>query len=137
MKKIVPILMLASITSLFAMPSTPPMPPSFGMKSDKPYPKSCKALPKMIVFLPPPMESDFIQCKNDLNMPLISEATKSIITQFGKGISSVKVSLAKGFHQLYRVDFTQDKKSRTVFVNGSLTKFIDSSVMNFTKGEKK
>ena len=136
MKKIISILAIASMTSLFAMPSTPPMPPSFGVKIDKPYPQSCKALPKMIVFLPPPMESDFIQCKNDLNMPTIAETTKAILSKFGKDISNVDLNLAKGFHQLYRVDFIQGKKDRTIFVNGTLTKFIDSSVLDFQEGEK-
>ena len=136
MKKIVSTLILTSMTSLFAM-QTPPMPPSLGANSSKAYPQSCKALPKMIVFLPPPMESDFIQCKNDLNMPTVFETTKAILSRFGKDISGVKVSLAEGFHQLYKVDFSQNKKSITIFVNGSLTKFIDGSVLNFLGDKKK
>jgi hypothetical protein len=112
------------------------MPPSFGANSDKPYPESCNALPKMIVFLPPPMEIDFIQCKNDLNMPTIAEASKSLVKRFGKGISGVKIELAEGFHQLYKVNFSQSGENKTIFVNGSLTKFIDGSLLDL-KVERK
>lgn len=129
MKKIISTIAIASITSLFAMP---PMPPSFNsVKSEKPYPKSCSALPRMIVFLPPPMEIDFIQCKNDLNMPTILDVEKALLKKYGKGVSDTKVSLAVGFHQLYRVDYTQDKIVKTILVNGSLTKIIESSASNF------
>lgn len=133
MKKFATVLMLVSISSLFASPSTPPMPPSFGVKSDKPYPESCKSLPKMIVFLPPPMEVDFIKCKNDLNMPTVDEAKEALEIKFGKGVDKVAVSLAEGFHQLYKVEFQLNKESKTVFVNGTLTKFINGSLFDFVE----
>jgi len=134
MRKIASILLLVSMSSLFAI--MPPMPPSFGAGVSKAYPQSCKALPRMLVFLPPPMEIDFIKCKNDLNMPLVSQTTKILIAKFGKGISEVQVSLAKGFYQLYRVDFFINKESKTIFVNSSLTKFIDGSILNLNEDRK-
>jgi hypothetical protein len=133
MKKLATVLLLASVSSLFAGNSTPPMPPSFGGVSEKPYPESCKSLPKMIVFLPPPMEVDFIQCKNDLNMPTVFETQQALNIKFGAGVSEIKVALAEGFHQLYRVDFKLSGTTKTIFVNGDLTKFIDGSTMNFIK----
>jgi hypothetical protein len=129
MKKIVSAIIIASVTSLFATP-TPPMPPSFGSTMNKPFPKSCKALPRMIVFLPPPMEMDFIQCKNDLNMPMISTASKVLVQKFGK-VSNIRIELAQGFTQLYKIDFVQNGKNKTIFSNGAMTNFIDGSALSF------
>jgi len=133
MKKIATALVLLSISHLFAAPSRPPMPPMFGSNSAKPYPESCKTLPKMIIFLPPPMEVDFIKCKNDLYMPTVYETQQVLKKRFGKDVQDVTVSLAKGFYQLYRVDFQLNKEKRTVFVNSALTKFIDGKAMDFNE----
>jgi hypothetical protein len=130
MKKILSAVIITSVTSLFANPTPPPMPPSFGSTAHKPFPNSCKTLPRMIVFLPPPMEADFIKCKNDLNMPMMSALSKSLTAKFGK-VSDVKMELAQGFSQLYKVTFKKNNIEKTIFTNGALTKFIDGSVFNF------
>ncbi len=128
MKKIVSAIAVFSLTtgSMFAGNDMPPMPPSFGTKAPKTYPTSCNSLPQMIVFLPPPMEVDFIQCKNDLNMPSVLDTTKALITKFGKTITGVKVTLAEGFHQLYKVDFKLGETQKTILVNSELSKFINA-----------
>ena len=126
-KKIITAFIVASLSSaLFAgAPQVPPMPPAF-TKAHK-YPKSCESIPKMIVFLPPPMEREFIQCKNDLNMPTVAEATRFVMKHFGRNFSSLSVKLAEGFYQLYEVNFKLNGKNKKIYVNGQLTKYIDGN----------
>ena len=131
MKKFATVLMLLSVSSLFS--GTPPMPPSFGVQASKPYPASCKTLPRMIVFLPPPMEVDFVKCKNDLNMPTLFETKRAVEKEFGKDVKNLSINLAKGFNQLYQVQFELNGKNRVIFVNSQLDRFIDGAVLNFSK----
>ena len=131
MKRLTTLLVLSSLSLLATNPKVP-MPPSFGGLA-KPYPESCKPLPRMIVFLPPPMEADFRKCKNDLYMPTVADASLVLLKKFGKGVSDIKISLADGFYQLYQVDFKLNGKEKRIFVNGNLTKFIDGNIENLRK----
>jgi|GEM_PF-1740662 hypothetical protein len=141
MNKLVSALTVVSLTtsvSLFAGGDMPPMPPSFGTKAPKAYPTSCNSLPQMIVFLPPPMEVDFIQCKNDLNMPSLEDSLEVLKAKFnGLKISDVKISLAEGFYQLYRITFKVGEDKKELLVNSELSKFIDNPVISVFKAPVK
>ena len=63
-------------------------------------------------------------------MPMISTASKVLVQKFGK-VSNIKIELAQGFTQLYKIDFVQNGKNKTIFSNGTLTNFIDGSALSF------
>ena len=120
-----PFIVLAS-NLLPVIPSVPPpMPPAMNLKTKKTVksnpnklPKECDAIPPMILFLPPPLESSLNECKNKLFEPKLSFAKKI----FAKKHLKVKsVNIVKGFNELYEIK--TDKK--TFYCNKNLSKCFE------------
>jgi hypothetical protein len=138
MKKLSALLVAVSTASLLAANSMPPMPPSFptGKKEEKrPFPKSCKSIPMMIIHLPPPMELEFNECKNELHMPTDGKSEAVLKAHFGKGAKFKSISVSEDFHRLYKIDFFLDGKEKTIFANESLTKFVEAPMVEFKKAK--
>jgi hypothetical protein len=135
MKKFATVLLSLSATSLLASKAVmPPMPPSFPTGDEvRGTPKSCKTLPMMIVHLPPPMQVEFDVCKNDLHMPFLSKTAQTLVKKFGKlgKVQLTNISVVEGFHRFYKVDFTLNGVSKTIYTNEKLTHFLDSELKEF------
>jgi hypothetical protein len=137
MKKLATLIVSLSATSLFAGQSMmPPMPPSFPKAENRGTPKSCKTIPMMLVHLPPPMQVEFDTCKNDMFLPFNSKTAQVLVKKFGKEAKLINVSVAEGFHRLYKVDFALGKEMKTIYTNETLTKFLDSQIIEFEEKKK-
>jgi hypothetical protein len=128
MKKFSLALAISTASLLAGVSAMPPMPPSFPKAEEKkrPFPKSCKSIPMMIVHLPPPMELEFNSCKNDLHMPTDSAVARAVIGWFGPKAVFKSISVAEDFFRLYQVDFTIGENSMTIYTNEKLSKFLIS-----------
>jgi hypothetical protein len=89
----------------------PPMPPNMNIekkhvnksqqkKPENNLPKECKIIPPMLIFMPPPLESDLIKCKNKLFLPKL-EVAKKVFSK--KNMKVKSVSIVEGFVELYKV----------------------------------
>ena len=125
-----------SLATLFAlglhavdMPPMPPMIPtldtkkSVETKSNKKstMPKSCELIPPMVIFLPPPMEAELINCKNKMFKPKKELVKKQLEKLFKKKIVVKKIEIVKKFNQLYKVTYNNDN---VILVNKTVDGFI-------------
>jgi hypothetical protein len=132
MRKLATLILSLSATSLFAgQTMMPPVPPSFPTSETRGTPKSCKTIPMMLVHLPPPMQIEFDTCKNDMYLPFHSKTAQTLVKKFGKEAKLVNISVAEGFHRLYRIDFKIGKEAKVIYANETLTLFLDSDVIEF------
>jgi hypothetical protein len=101
----------------------PPMPPMIGVQSKKSnvknkMPKSCELLPPMLVILPPPLEVQLDKCKNALAKPDIKTAEKVLRKYENKNIKIKKITPAKGFLKIYKIEYEiLPKKSKIKVLN--------------------
>jgi hypothetical protein len=66
-------------------------------------PKECEIIPPMLIFMPPPLQEDLRKCKNKLFMPGVEKAKKGFFKKF-KNIKIKKISIVKGFNELYEIE---------------------------------
>jgi len=132
------------VSSLFAQDNgMPPMPPVFDeVKKNKSQenftrkfvmPKSCKVLPQMIVFLPPPMEEDYNRCKNDLGYPYPEFADHQLKKMIKNPFVIKDVSILSDFKEVYKIELTEEiskdkSENRVLFCNSSVTKCIKGDI---------
>ena len=94
------------------MPPMPPMMPNMvkekSIKKDTKktaMPSSCELIPPMVIFLPPPMEKELVNCKNNMNKPKKEFAQKQLSKLFKKKIEVKKIEIVKKFNQLYKITY--------------------------------
>jgi hypothetical protein len=96
----------------------PPMPPALPLNQNKnvkvqknknkekstkvKMPKECNIIPPMLIFMPPPLQEDLRKCKNKLFMPSLNLAKKELSKKY-KNIKIKKISIVKGFDELYEI----------------------------------
>jgi len=133
--------MFVLLFTVFSLGSEmPPMPPMMGSSSKSIKPnndfqnkmsdiKECSSLPPMIIFLPPPMEKDLISCRNKFYKPTVANAEKALSKMIDKKVSVSKISLAEGFRELYKIEYSYKKfiltSKKTSYCNAKLTKCLD------------
>lgn len=93
----------------------PPMPPNISLdtskksnsikKEDKKLPKSCELIPPMVIMLPPPMEKQLNQCKNELFKPKKEFVEKQLKKLLKKDIKVKTIESVEKFVQLYKVTY--------------------------------
>jgi len=112
-----------------SMPPMPPMVPSLDTKkvvkkgdTKKTMPDSCKLIPPMVIFLPPPMEAELSKCKNELHKPNKTLVTKQLSKLLKKSVKVTKVEVVKKFNQLYKVTYD---KNKTILINKNADAFIE------------
>jgi hypothetical protein len=144
------------ITTFLIASEMPPMPPIMmgkdvvkkDVKKEKnntqkkvsSLPKECEALPPMVVFLPPPMESDLIKCKNEIHKPSKEKTIKSLKILFNnKNLKVNSINNLDGFKELYKININIAKNNKDLYCNSDLTncfeinKFVTTKT---TKGKK-
>ncbi len=124
------LLSIFTATIIFASESMmPPMPPSVGgeKKTESSMPKECAEVPPMIIFLPPPLEEAYYQCKNALHLPKKDDAKSKIDKLLGENIEVESIKIATGFSEVYMIDVINKKKKKTTLM---CNKNIDRCVEN-------
>jgi hypothetical protein len=111
----------------------PPMPPAEKPK-EKPMqkfvlPHSCRVLPQMIVFLPPPMEADYHRCRNDLGFPNINYAQYRLKKLIKDDFTIKNISIIKDFNQLYEIEILVKNQNISLYCNSSVTKCIRGDIL--------
>ncbi len=133
-KFIYSILITSTLLNAVDMPPMPPMIPTLKTtKSDintqnkvqkaqkSTMPKSCELIPPMVIFLPPPMEKELANCKNNLHKPKKEFVEKQLAKLFKKKkITVTKIEIVKKFNQLYKVTYDDG----VILVNKSVDAFI-------------
>lgn len=110
MKKTFLIPLLFSTSTLLNALEMPPMPPMIDAgkntkKEKRATPKSCDAIPPMVIFLPPPMEKDVVTCKNELFKPKKEFVEKQLSKLFKKKTTIQKIEIVEKFNQLYKITY--------------------------------
>lgn len=113
--------------------SMPPMPPPSMMKDiNSPKAKTsahqdklstiseCSALPPMIIFLPPPMESSLVGCRNKYFKPSNKDASVKLSKYYKKTIKVTSVSIVDGFREVYKISIKDKKKKYSRYCNKDL-----------------
>lgn len=119
--KNITLLSIASISILHAAeaPPMPPMPPM--LKSPKAKtPSSCQLIPPMVIHLPPPMEKELTNCKNELYLPNKTLVQNNLSKLFKKQIKVQKIEIVPKFNQLYKVSYD----GGVILTNKSVDAFI-------------
>jgi len=101
--------LLLSLSILVLNASSIPMPPAIGVNAKQHTSKNdtCKLIPPMLVQLPPSLEDDLSKCKNSLYLPQKKSTAKSLQKIFKKSVKIKKISIAKGFNLLYKIESSQ------------------------------
>lgn len=68
-------------------------------------PSSCDLVPPMVIFLPPPMEKEVVNCKNELFIPKKEIAQKQLEKLLKKKVKIVKIEIVPKFNQLYKITY--------------------------------
>ncbi|MBC8238351.1 MAG: hypothetical protein H8E76_09020 [Helicobacteraceae bacterium] len=124
-------LLLSIISATFMhateMPPMPPMPPIFETakttsvaSQQATTPSSCQLIPPMVIHLPPPMEKELINCKNELFLPNKALAEKNLSNLLKKQIAVEKIEIVPKFNQLYKVTYN----GGVILTNKSVDAFI-------------
>ena len=124
------------LTTLLNAIETPPMPPmmpqitpvknnidtkqSSKKQQKKAIPKSCELIPPMVIFLPPPMEKELVNCKNNLHKPKKDFVEKQLSKLFKKKVKVQKVEIVEKFNQLYKITYS----GGVILVNKDVNAFI-------------
>jgi len=143
-KLILSVLFFSLLSHIFAQGNgMPPMPPAFDevQKKEKQenftrkfvMPQSCKVLPQMIVFLPPPMEADYNRCKNDLGYPYSDFATFQLKKMVQNPFTIKNISIVPDFKEVYKIELTEQiskesSEEKVLFCNSSVTKCIKGDI---------
>lgn len=123
LKKLTPLsLSLAAMLNALDMPPMmPPMVPNIDVVEDKQQkPDSCAMIPPMVLFLPPPMEIELVNCKNKMGLPKKEFAEKQLSKLLKKDIKIDKIEIVKKFNQLYKITYN----GGTILTNKSVNAFI-------------
>jgi len=130
LKRVVTFGVLLSSSLLIAQ-NTPPMPPMAGANNpiknaDKlKLPKECSTVPPMIIFLPPPLEEAYYQCKNSLYLPKKEDAETKLSKLLNEKIKITSIDVVNGFTELYGIEIVDSKNIvRSYYCNRFLTKCI-------------
>jgi len=127
--KIIALTFVTTLTYALDMPPMPPMIPDVQKdikttqtKETKKstMPSSCELIPPMVIFLPPPMEKELSNCKNQLHKPKKELVEKNLSKLLNKKIKVEKIEIVKKFNQLYKVTYN----GGTILVNSSVDAFI-------------
>jgi len=127
-------LLISTFLNAMDMPPMPPMIPSLDIKESHPntiiknkkdskksiMPKSCELIPPMVIFLPPPMEKELTNCKNNMNKPKKVFAEKQLSKLFKKKITITKIEIVEKFNQLYKITYNDG----VILTNKSVDAFI-------------
>jgi len=124
MKKLILILPIFLLANGLMMP---PMPPNVNLNNKKhkvkprsnknknSLPKECEIIPPMLIFMPPPLESDLRKCKNKLFMPKIKFAQKKL------KLKIKKIEIVNGFNEVYKIVTSK----KILYCNKDLTKCFE------------
>ena len=119
---------LTTFLNAMDMPPMPPMMPVLDTKNKavkkdtkKPsMPASCELIPPMVIFLPPPMEKELVNCKNNMNKPKKEFVEKQLSKLFKKKTTVTKIEIVEKFNQLYKITYD----SGVILTNKTVDAFI-------------
>ena len=108
-------IVFTTLLNAMDMPPMPPMMPSTPTKQDKQkdtkstqkstMPTSCELIPPMVIFLPPPMEKELTNCKNNMNKPKKDFVEKQLLKLLKKKTKVTKIEIVEKFNQLYKITY--------------------------------
>lgn len=128
LSRVVALSVLLSSSSIVFAQNMPPMPGGGGAikgAENLKLPKECSTVPPMIIFLPPPLEEAYYQCKNSLYLPKKEDAQKSLSKLLKENIKVTSIDQVNGFTELYSIEIVDSKNIiRSYFCNRFLTKCI-------------
>ena len=110
-------------------PPMPPMPPMFStpaktatqtVAKKQQTPDSCQLIPPMVIHLPPPMEKELVNCKNELFLPSKTLVEKNLSNLLKKQIKVEKIEIVAKFNQLYKITYSDG----VILTNKSVDAFI-------------
>jgi hypothetical protein len=128
MKKL---LSLAVLGAYLYASEMPPMPPGMGGKSAKKSIqsgiKACDSIPPMIYILPPPLEAELKDCKDEFFKPKI-ELAQMALSKIVEGIEINDLKPLPQYDMLYKI---QHNKKINILCNKSITScIIDGKVID-------
>jgi len=90
-------------------------------------PSECKTIPPMILFLPPPLEKELIECKNIVFKPTLKSVQKKFKT-------AKKVQPLSGFEKVYKITL---ENNLTLFCNQKLSRCFQGKEINISQTSSK